>query len=237
MAGEFNYNGEHSLIISGKHTWNDWHMAPTSRPYVANPPVKETYIDVPGADGALDYTEALTGTPRYGRRTGNWDFILENGWVEPLQFQSELLKYLHGKKHEIILTDQPDYFYTGRLTLDMNIGAKDFNSVRIKYNLEPYKYPVDSTATKVWKWNDLFGNIIRYGPFTVKYKKYRTIVMDESQDVTINVTNPMQVTINNTTVTPLITGDNTVYLTAGDNLLVFEGVGKVVIDYSVGKML
>lgn len=234
--GEFNYNGEHSLIISGKNTWETWHMAPKTRPYVAAPPVKEEYVDVPGADGGLDYTEVLTGAPRYGRRTGSWDFIIENGWKDPFTLQSELLMYLHGKKHQIILTDDPEYYYTGRLTLDPKLNPKDYNTVQIKYNLEPYKYPVHSTATKEWKWKELFGNTIYYGPFTVKKTKRRTIICDTAQNVNINVSNPMQVEIGGTTIA-LTTGDNTVPLGAGSTVMDFIGSGRVVMDYSVGKTL
>jgi hypothetical protein len=236
MAGEFNYNGEHSLIISGKNTWETWHMAPKSRPYVAAPPVKEEYVDVPGADGSLDYTEVLTGAPRYGRRTGSWEFFIENGWKDPFLLQSELLSFLHGKKHTVILADDPEYFYTGRLTVEVQLNPKDYNTVSIKYNFDPYKYPTESTATKAWKWNDLFGNTIYYGPFTVKKKKRRTIIMDTTQNVNINVSNPMVMDIGGTRTT-LATGDNTVSFSAGSTIVDFIGSGRVVMDYSVGKRL
>lgn len=236
MAGEFIYEGEHSLTISGKNTWTDWHMAPQSRPFVAEPPIKEEYVDVPGADGSLDYTEVLTGSPRYGMRTGTWTFIIENGWTPWYEMQSKLLNFLHGKKHQIILDDDPDYYYTGRLTLQTKFDAKDYNQVQIKYNLEPYKYPVSSTANKEWKWNDLFGNTIYYGPFTVKKTKARTILTDTAGPIVINCSNPLTVKYNGVE-TALSTGDNTFNVGSGKNLLIFTGKGKVVIDYNVGRSL
>ena len=65
--------GAHSITINGMNTWDIWHMAPKSRPFVSPPQVKTEYVDVPGADGALDYTEVLTAWgsgSRSGTATG-----------------------------------------------------------------------------------------------------------------------------------------------------------------------
>lgn len=236
--GDFNYNGAHSIDISGKDTWETWHMAPQSRPYVAAPPIKEEYVDVPGADGSLDYTEVLTGAPRYGRRTGQWQFVVDNGYTDPFVLQSELLSYLHGRKHKIILKDDPDYYYSGRLTLEINLSPKDYNQVTIKYNLDPYKYPVSSTAQTEWKWNELFGNTIYYGSFTVKKNKRRNLINDDSssKDATITVSNAMQLSFNGSTIA-LTAGDNTITLSPGNNIMDFIGSGKVTVDYSIGRKL
>ena len=207
---DFNYNGEHSIYISGKNTWTDWHLAPQSRPFVAAPPIKEEYVDVPGADGSLDYTEVLTGGVRYGQRTGQWAFILDNGYVDPLQFQSDILAFLHGKKHQIVLKDDPEYYYTGRLTLETNFGAKDYNQIVIKYNLNPYKYPIGSTSTMEWKWNDLFGKL--------------------------SVSNAMTLIFGSRTIN-LLPGENQIVLRPGDNIMTFKGSGRVTVDYSLGRKL
>ena len=62
--GEFNYGGSHSIRFLGTNgkwydTWEDFHMAPKARPFVAEPPVKTNYIDVPGANGSLDTRRPL----------------------------------------------------------------------------------------------------------------------------------------------------------------------------------
>lgn len=236
--GDFNYNGEHSINISGKDTWTDWHLAPQSRPYVPAPPIKEEYVDVPGADGSLDYTEVLTGGVRYGQRTGQWTFILDNGYVNPLQFQSDILAFLHGKKHQIILKDDPEYYYTGRLTLETKMDARDYNQVVIKFNLNPYKYPLGSTRTMEWKWNDLFGNTIYYGSFTVRSSMMRNLINSDSSNktATLTVSNAMSVIFRGQTIN-LHPGDNQIVLRPGDNIMTFNGSGRVTVDYSLGRKL
>jgi len=205
---------------------------------VAAPPIKEEYVDVPGADGSLDYTEVLTGGVRYGQRTGQWVFILDNGYVKPFEFQSDILAYLHGKNHTIILKDDPEYYYTGRLTLETKFDAKDYNQVIIKYNLNPYKYPLGSTRTMEWKWNDLFGNTIYYGSFTVRSSMMRNLINSDSSNktATLTVSNAMSVVFRGQTIN-LHPGDNQIVLRPGDNIMTFNGSGRVTVDYSLGRKL
>ncbi len=274
--GEFNYDGSHSIkFLNGSElfdTWEDFHMAPKARPFVAEPQVKTNYIDVPGANGSLDYTEALTGSVLYGMRTGQWDFIVDLPYgvsekvntvvgrnvSNAISFQTAILKFFHGRKFDrIILSDELEYdsqnvvvggyFYTGRITCKTSLATKDYIQISLQYNLDPFKLPIASTKTLDWKWNELFGNIIKYGKFSVNtdinadpsFAKVRTIYLEETQNVTINVTSPMKM-IFGTTTYMLNTGDNVISKDAwsvGGNRVAFLGQGIVTVDYSEGRVL
>lgn len=238
--GDFIYEGEHSISFSGKDTWGYFRMAPQSRPFVAEPSVKTEYVDVPGADGSLDYTEVLTGSVRYGDRSGSWTFIVDNGyWDWPILY-SELLSYFHGKKHEIILSDDPGYYYTGRTDIKCNFGTKDYPTVQINYRLSPYKYPMASTALNDWMWKELFGNTIIYGKFNVYKEKARNIINDssDSKSVSITTTSAMTVEFGGSTISlPAGTTSNAITINPGNNYMVFKGSGQVTIDYSIGGKL
>lgn len=237
---EFNYNGEHSIDIGDRNTWDYYHMAPKTRPFVAEPSPKTEFVDVPGADGQLDYTEALTGGVRYGNRSGTWNFIVDNGFWDFPVLQSDILAFMHGKRKAIILADDPEYYYIGRLTVKCNFGNKDFSGIDISYNLDPYKYPLASTANKDWQWNELFSNTILYGKFNVYGTKSRNIINpnDSSVSVSITVTSAMTVEFNGETIS-LASGKTTDALTIspGDNYMVFNGTGQVTIDYTEGGKL
>ena len=107
----------HSIVISGKDTFKEWGLVPTSRPVINPPAVKTTYVDVPAMDGGLDYTDVLLGRPAYGYREGSWEFAVRSrrSWSE---VYTSVMNYLHGVKHSIVLEDDPDYYYTGRLTVN-----------------------------------------------------------------------------------------------------------------------
>lgn len=267
--GDFNYvmnpktgNGMHSLTFVRKdgktfNTWDTWHMAPKSRPFVAAPQVKTEYVDVPGADGSLDYTEVLTGRPRYANRTGQWDFIIDNGYVNWYDLYSDILAKLHGKYFdEIVLEDDPYYKWKGRLSVTGQFGNKDYSSVSIQYNLDPYKRPVDSVDMPNWKWRELFGNTIYYGSFTVNGVKTHNMINSTEgvEAATVNCTAAIKVykcadetelnemlktNFDERQFTPiwLASGDNVMNLAIGNNILCFVGNGIVKFSYERGKML
>ena len=64
----------HSILIDGVSTWENqmevdgemktvgYHLVPSKRPTIAPPPVRTEYVDIPGADSQLDYTEVMLFT-------------------------------------------------------------------------------------------------------------------------------------------------------------------------------
>lgn len=135
-SGPLPMYGYHSIIISGKNTYGEWEMYPTSRPHVAPPEVKTSYVDVPGADGGLDYTELLNGVPNYGYRKGSWEFLLipQERWPDVYR---SLCSYLHGREHTIVLEDDPTWQYTGRLSVNEWRSAAHNSLIVIDYILDP----------------------------------------------------------------------------------------------------
>lgn len=247
--------GAHSITINGMNTWDIWHMAPKSRPFVSPPQVKTEYVDVPGADGALDYTEVLTGKPRYANRTGQWDFIVDNGYRNWSDLYSDILMKLHGKYFDnIVLEDDPYYKWKGRLSVTGQFGNKDYSAITIQYNLNPYKRPINSEDMPNWRWNDLFGNTIFYGSFTVNGVKMHTLLNDteSTQMANINSTVAMKMYVceNESDIITMIekefsgytpiwlgSGDNSYTLQRGENILVFVGSGLINVIHERGALL
>lgn len=115
----------HSITIGDKNTWDDWHLIPTSRPLFNPPTVKSNLVEIPGGDGTLDLTTALTGRPTYNNRTGSWTFIVQNGFKDWSALYSEIMVYLHGQKFKAILEDDPAYYYEGRFSVNQWKSDKD----------------------------------------------------------------------------------------------------------------
>ena len=144
----------HSIAIGNKNTYDDWHLIPSSRPVILPPPIKTNYIDIPGRDGKLDYSEALLGRPTYENRTGSLEFIVENGYRDWAGLYTEIMQNLHGKRKNICLEDDPGYYYTGRLAVSDWESASDgtWSTITIDYELEPFKYDI-GFAVYNWLWN------------------------------------------------------------------------------------
>lgn len=224
----------HSIIISGKNTFTEWGLIPTSRPVVNPPEVKTTYVDLPAAHGVLDYTTLLLSGVPYGQREGSWEFVLRPG-VRWATVYSTIMNALHGKTHTVILEDDPAFLYQGRLTVNKWKSDQNHSIITIDYNLDPFKQSVISSEEKDWLWDDAFARDIRYGTFSVRGEKYRNLINDgiDPSLPTFTCTAPITVEFHSVTYS-LVAGTNVnanLTLQPGDNIMVFRGEGDVTVRY------
>ena len=224
----------HSLIISGKNTYDEWKMVPTTRPVVNPPEVKTSYVDLPSSHGQLDYTHYLLGEVPFGQRTGSWEFVLKPGVSWAIVYSS-ILNYLHGVRHTVILEDNPAFQYVGRLSVNEWRSDPERSLLTIDYNLDPFKYSTQSSDDADWLWNDLFVDYIRYGRFEVDGTKHRNLINSGLRVAipTFTCSAPMSVLFQGASFN-LITGKNTnanLALAPGDNIMVFSGSGSVTVAY------
>lgn len=136
---------------SGKNTWTDWHLIPSSRPTVAQAPVSTNYIDIPGReDGPIDFSTYLTGRIQYGNRTGSFEFLVDNDHESWGRIHYNIVSFLHGKELKMSLEDDPAYYYKGVFTLNEWKSGSWNSSIIIDYILEPYKYLIASGNNWLW---------------------------------------------------------------------------------------
>lgn len=147
------------------HTFKNWGCAIGNNNYIGEPETETYYIDIPGADGFLDGSEALTGRPIYKSRPIN---ILLGGkkprdeWDD---FISSIRNKIHGRIIKITFDNDTGFYYTGRGYI------KDFNRNREigQFYLsipkaDPYKYSVtDSLDDWLWDPFDFETGIIDKG--------------------------------------------------------------------------
>lgn len=225
----------HSITIGEKNTWDNWHLVPSSRPLVAAPSVKTSYVSLPGGDGSLDLTEVLSGRPTYGRRSGSWEFVVMNDYGDWADRYSEIMAYLQGRIYNAVLDDDPDYYYRGRFSVNEWRSEPYYSRIVIDYNLDTYKRSVEGYE---WLWDPFnfeTGIIHDYRKITVS----GTLSITYSNDSMVNVVptigssvNGMRLTIDGTTYT-LSKGPNVFYelvLAPGDTTMTFVGNGTVSIE-------
>ena len=133
----------HSVTIGTKNTYSDWFLISDGRPIIVPPSTKDNLVEIPGASGSLDLSQLLTGYPLYGNREGSIKFHVLNEkpytWHDLYQ---EILAYLHGKRLQLILEDDPDYYYEGVFKVNEWVSNNDgtWSDITIGYILDPYKY-------------------------------------------------------------------------------------------------
>lgn len=232
----------HSITLGTKNTWDDWHLIPTSRPVVNPPSVKTNMVEIPGGDGILDLTTALAGRTLYRNRTGSWEFYAENGFRDWATHFSNIMAYLHGQSMRVILEDDPNYYYEGRLAVNAWKSNKERSSIVIDYDLYPYKKEIDG-INENWLW-DTFNfetDVIRY---------YKDLPVKGSLKVVLiggMMPSVPTIIVSNTGFSvgflgktyKLAKGINVIdeiVMQNGENILTFTGNGTLTIEYNGGLL-
>lgn len=232
-------NGVSSIV--GKNTWDDWHLIPSSRPFVAMPEVNANAVDIPFRDGSLDITEAVTGFVTYKDRDGSWEFYIHNDYSYWANLLREIANYLHGKRFAVWLEDEPEYYYEGRLSLEDYKPGKNYSTLSIHYVLHPYKlslrttadsyvwdtfnfetgYAIDLQAVDIPATIDLYGGRMRTGMIITTTDAGATVSLNNGESVALSQgVNHLEDLI------PL----------EGHNTLTFTGTGSVTVQYREGSL-
>ena len=146
----------YGVTFGSKHSLNDWHMLPIKRPVIQYPPLKKRTIDIEGADGSIDLSEAVTGYPIFENRTGSLMFrVLDAKTIEDVRKRKDdIAQYLHGKRLQMVLEEDDQFYYVGRFEVS-NFeykGVRSWADIEITYDLEPYKYYTLLSDDR-WQWN------------------------------------------------------------------------------------
>lgn len=130
-----------------------WTLSAWSFP---EPDYQSNLVTVPGRDGPLDMSTALTGdTPRYGGRTLTATLECSEGTRDDrLILVQDIINRLDGLRMNIILPDDPTRYAVGRLSVKKNYNDLAHASVTVTAACDPWKYNkletvVELTATSV----------------------------------------------------------------------------------------
>lgn len=127
------------VIFNDKHSYRDWGLMLKSRPKISPPAPKIKMIQVPGSDAIIDLTERLTGQVHYEPREISFEFITNASRETWVGLHSDILTYIHGKRVRIIFDDDPNWVYTGRVTVGDMEAEKGAATLTMTATVEPYK--------------------------------------------------------------------------------------------------
>lgn len=182
---------------------------------------KTNFVDIPGADGSVDLTEAL-GEVKFKDRECKFTltaFPYENFEVKKRQVSN----LLNGKRIRIILDKDPDYFWEGRCAVDDYASDRNLHQIVVKATVAPYKLREKPTVVSVKAGENV----------TVKLKNGRRRAIPTIETVAETTITFRGNTFNLNAGTQRILD---IMLTEGTNVLTVTSTGAVKFTYQEGDL-
>ena len=126
-----------TVKFGDKDSYVDFGLTLRPRPRPKATP-KTNYVAIPGRNGDLDLTEAF-GDVFYEMLPYPLEFNVidsKNTWDKKL---TTITNYLHGQKMKVTFSDDPDYYYLGRITVNELTSDRNVGILSLECNFEPYK--------------------------------------------------------------------------------------------------
>jgi hypothetical protein len=134
------------VSFDGKHSYTDFGLWMLSRPDLGSPTPKLSIVDIPGADGNIDLTEANTGEVKYNNRTITLAFGAVVEADEQEEFRTNIMNYLHGKRiSKIVLDEDPEWYWTGRASVTFDQVRSWRLNCTVTIDASPYAMSVSKT--------------------------------------------------------------------------------------------
>lgn len=143
-----------------KHTYDDWGLSLSEPLIIPQPEPNITLVSVPGGNGFLNLTTAMTGEVTYSQRKAKFTFKTIAKRREWQSLYSEIANYLHGQEMSIVLDEDPLHYYTGVFQLNEFKSSEHTGKITIEATLDPFKYELeDQQLTVLYD----FGNVTTNG--------------------------------------------------------------------------
>ena len=163
------------VTFDGKHSYSDFGLWLSERPDLGAPAAKTNIVEIPGADGVLDLTEANAGEVKFRNRTLRFVFSAMVKVADQEDFKAVIRNALHGRKiQQIILDEDPAWYYTGRASVNFtNLYPWKLKCV-ITVDAAPYAMKIDETVVDFGEPDEAAVNEIRLNATDVSKQSWNT---------------------------------------------------------------
>lgn len=135
--------GSYDTDLNGKWTLAGWELTAAEH--------RTNYIEVPGRDGELDLSTALTdGAPRYGNRT--LEVRLERSDGTRLEREADInvmVNWLDGWRMDIRLPDDDLHYMVGRVHVAKEYNDMAHAAVTVTAVCDPWRYNNNETVLRM----------------------------------------------------------------------------------------
>lgn len=137
------------MVTFGTKSAEDWGIV--TEVFIGTPTIKTKFVAVPGRDGDIDATEALTGRPIYGNRELRIviTIVNKNSMAAYQTVYDEIKDLLHGKRLNVYIDAIAGYHFTGRCEVNIEQTYKSYGIVTVQINADPFMYKNTITSKSI----------------------------------------------------------------------------------------
>lgn len=209
------------VMFDNFHSFDDFSLILNSKEIEAPSPKTET-VDIPGGDGVIDLTEAF-GEVKFQNRKITLNFSTIVPKSQFFDLFSEIQNKIHGQKMKIILDDDPNFWYYGRIAVDKWKADKNIGKITVECDCEPYKYKLYKTIR-----SDIITDSATLAFPNLRKSVIPTIILTASAEIVFDGT-----TYNLSAGT--YTSPDIVFV-AGNNLMTITGNTTITVEYQEGEL-
>lgn len=206
---------------------------------ISAPKAQTHFVSVPLRNGDLDLTESLTGDVRYQNRPVKMKFLCMTGDYGGLY--SRLANDYHGKRAQIVFSDDIGYYYIGRIDVKGYSNKNYGGYIEVEANCEPFKLSVNDAAEDwVWDTFDFEQGYINELHDIVVSGTTQIVLIADKKSMTPSITTTAQVTVTFGGKSVICAAGTTkLYdfaLQEGENTISISGNATVSISYRGGRL-
>lgn len=209
------------VTFGSYHSYDDFNLILAEKE-IGSAEVKTNYVDVDGAHGQIDYTEYF-GEPKYRSRSLSFKFNTIVNQSQFMELYSDIQNALNGRRLKIVLDDDVDYYYMGRLQVSAFTNDKNIGQISIDCTCEPWKYRENPTVvTRTVSGSDTI------------------MLVNSRKRVVPSITTTASMIITFGGISTIVNAGTftipTLELTEGNNTVIVTGTGNITFVYQEGSL-
>lgn len=203
------------------HSYDDFSLI-LGHKEIGTPSPKTETIEIPGGDGVLDLTEFFSEV-KYNNRQLVFEFSTIIPKDEFLNLFTRIQNAIHGQRMQIVLDDDADWYYMGRISVSPWKAEKNIGKLTIECDCDPYK--LEKNVTKFSQ------NVTSSATITLTNSRKRVVpTITTNAEMTIAFGNYRGTFSAGTFVIPELE------LHEGNNTVTVTGTGNITFQYRKGAL-
>ena len=135
----------HGVKIDGVDTLTRYGLCLLADVEIPAPAVRTTRITVPGMDGSIDASQALTGGPVYDDVDISMALFARKADTELQAIRRQLLNAYHGREVQLALPHDAAHYYLGTLSIG-NLSGYGSGQIPVTLHAGPWRYKLEPTV-------------------------------------------------------------------------------------------